>query len=245
MKKSGSDYENGSDEPLTDDNDEDEDAGSVDNIFEDLLKEQTVYAYPCMDDFNHIIDECEGKSRNHLAIIRSERSIYRQYKCKEHVNCSFEVIIGRRRGDGMFAVKKLLGKHSGERRDTLARGGRLWKKRRAGKLDNMIVQVLRTKQQKPTPADVVKTAATHMGEVVPYMSAYRALNSDTRDPRLIGRSMPKKTAQRLCRKYRRSYKYNGMLQPPYLSLSYKLDAAILKWLKCAAFRKKSLKETTG
>ena len=89
--------------------------------------------------------------------------------CKEHANCSFEFVIGRRRGNGMFAVKRVVAKHCGERRDTRARDGRTWKKRRAaGKLDNMIVLV-RTKQEKPTPADVVKTAATQLGEVVPYM----------------------------------------------------------------------------
>jgi Ulp1 protease family, C-terminal catalytic domain len=181
----GSDDEYKSDEGSTDDDDEDEDAGTVDNIFTDLLKEQTVHAYPCMEDFNPIVEEYERKSGNHIAVVRSERSVYRHYKCKEHVNCCFEIIIGRRRGDGMFAVKKIVGKHSGERRGALARGGRLWKKRRAGKLDNMIVQVLRTKEQKPTPADIVKTAATQMGEVVPYMSAYRALKSDTREQRLM------------------------------------------------------------
>ena len=46
----------------------------------------------------------------------------------------------------------------------------------------MIVQVIRTKQEK---ADAVKTAATQLGEVVPYMSAYRALNSETREQKLM------------------------------------------------------------
>ena len=185
-EESGSDDddEEGSDEG-NDDDDEDKDEGTVDDIFENLLKEQTVHAYPCIEDFNPIVEAYERKSGNHLAVIRSERSIYRHYKCKEHVNCCFEFVIGRRRGDGMFAVKRIVGKHCGERRGALARGGRLWKKRRAGKLNNMIVQVLRTKQQKPTPADIVKTAATQMGEVVPYMSAYPALNSDTREQRLM------------------------------------------------------------
>ena len=85
----------------------------------------------------------------------------------------------------MFAVKRLVGRHCGERRDTRARDGRAWKKRRAGKLDNMIVQVIRTKHDKPTPADVVKTAATQLGEVVPYMNAYGALHSKTHEQKLI------------------------------------------------------------
>ena len=72
----------------------------------------------------------------------------------------------------MFAVKRLVGRHCGERRDTRACDGQAWKKRRAGKLDNMILQVIQTKQDKPTPADIIKTAATQLGEVVPYTSAY-------------------------------------------------------------------------
>ena len=85
----------------------------------------------------------------------------------------------------MFAVKRLFGRHCVERRDTRARDGRAWKKRRSGKLDNMIVQVIRTKQDKPTPADIVKTAATQLGKVMPYMSAYRTLHSKTREQELM------------------------------------------------------------
>ena len=36
----------------------------------------------------------------------------------------------------------------------------------------MIVQVVRTKKEKRTPADVVKTTATQLGDLIPYMTAY-------------------------------------------------------------------------
>ena len=49
----------------------------------------------------------------------------------------------------------------------------------------MIVQVVRTKQEKPTPPDVVKMAATQLGEVVPYMSVYQALKCESREQRLL------------------------------------------------------------
>jgi hypothetical protein len=102
-QKSGSDDENGSDEGNDDDDDDDDDAGTVDNVFEDLLSEQSVHhAYPCIEDFDPIVKAYKRKSGNHLAVICSERSIYRHYMRKEHVNCSFEVVIGRRRGHGMF-----------------------------------------------------------------------------------------------------------------------------------------------
>ena len=173
--------EYGSDE----DNNNDGDAGTVDNLFEELLSKQSVHAYPCLEDFDPIVEMYERKSGNHLGITRSERSVYRPYVCKEHVNCCFEFVIGRHRGDGMFAVKQLVGRQCGERHDTRARDGRAWKKRRSGKLDNMIVQVIRTKQDKPTPADIVKTAATQLGKVMPYMSAYRTLHSKTREQELM------------------------------------------------------------
>ena len=47
----------------------------------------------------------------------------------------------------MFSVKRIDARHSGERRDARARDGRMWKQRRSGKLDNMIVQVVRTKKE--------------------------------------------------------------------------------------------------
>ena len=79
----------------------------------------------------------------------------------------------------MFSVKRIDAIQSGERRDARARDGRMWTQRRCGKLDNMIVQVVRTKKEKPTPADVVRTAATQLGKVIPYMTAYRALYSES------------------------------------------------------------------
>jgi hypothetical protein len=46
----------------------------------------------------------------------------------------------------MSSVKRLVARHCEERRGARARDGRAWKNRRAGKLDNMIVQFVRTKK---------------------------------------------------------------------------------------------------
>ena len=43
----------------------------------------------------------------------------------------------------------------------------------------MIVRVVQTKNDRPTPADIMKTAASTAGEVVPYMPAYRSLNDES------------------------------------------------------------------
>jgi hypothetical protein len=76
-------------------------------------------------------------------------------------------------------LKRINNIHTGGRRSSRARDGRRWKERRVGKLDNVIVQVLNTKKDKPVPADLVKTAATLNGDVVPYFAAYRALNAES------------------------------------------------------------------
>ena len=165
----------------------DDDTGTVDKLFEDLLKERNNDAFACLEDIDPIVDLYEKKSGNHLSIARSLKHSYRQYVCKEHVKCTFQIFVGRRRGDGMFSVKRIDARHSRERRDARTRDGRMWKQRRSGKLDNMIVQVVRTKKEKPTPADVVKTAATQLGEVIPYMTAYRALYSESREQKYMQR----------------------------------------------------------
>jgi hypothetical protein len=82
--------------------------------------------------------------------------------------------------DGIYLIKRINRKHSGDRRGARACDGRRWKKRRAGHLESMIVQVVQTKKDRPTPADIIKTAATQSGEEIPYMCAYRALNHESR-----------------------------------------------------------------
>ena len=63
-------------------------------------------------------------------------------------------------------------------RPSRAADGRQLKKRRQGRLDDVVVRVLRTKEGAPTPGDIVKTAGTKNNMSVPYQVAYRALNED-------------------------------------------------------------------
>jgi hypothetical protein len=156
-------------------------SGSTDDkIFQEILNERKIDMFATLEDIDPLIEEYERKSGNHLSIKRSLRNSFRLYVCKEHVHCTFQIFVGKRRGDGMFLVKRVIANHTRDRRQPRACDGRHWKKRRAGKLDNMIVQVVKTKNERPTPADVIKTAATHSGEIVPYMTAYRALHYECR-----------------------------------------------------------------
>ena len=79
----------------------------------------------------------------------------------------------------MFLVKRVVGDHGCVRRQARAVDGRRHKKRRAHKLGDMIVKVRNTKKERPTPADVIKTAATQSGEVVSYIAAWRALQLES------------------------------------------------------------------
>ena len=49
----------------------DDDAGTVDKLFEDLLKERNVNTFPCLEGIDPIVDLYEKKSGNHLSIFRS------------------------------------------------------------------------------------------------------------------------------------------------------------------------------
>jgi hypothetical protein len=77
-------------------------------------------------------------------------------------------------------LKRIQNKHGGVHSASRARDGRRWKERCAGKLDNIIIQVLETKKDAPIPADVVKTAATSKGELIPYSAAHCVLTVESK-----------------------------------------------------------------
>ena len=135
--------------------------------------------FATLEDATPFVEAYEVRSGNHLRVQRSLTDKFKQYQCREHVDCPFQILISRRKSDGMFGVSKIKAKHSDARRPARAADGRQWKKRRQAKLDGIIGQVVRTKHGVPVPADVVKTAATSSGMVLDYMTAYRALTHET------------------------------------------------------------------
>jgi hypothetical protein len=94
------------------------------------------------------------------------------------MQCPFEIRFSRRRSDGLFVISRMRTKHTDIRRPAKAKGGRKWKKRRHAKLNDLVVQILKTKDGLPTPSDLIKTAANESGVIVPYMHAYRFLTDD-------------------------------------------------------------------
>jgi hypothetical protein len=142
------------------------------------LKGRKIDAFGALDDVDPLIEEYKQKSGNQLSIKRGERNSFRLYVCKEHIDCTFQIFVGRRRGDGMFLVKRVVGDHGCVRRQARAVDGRRHKKRRAHKLGDMIVKVRNTKKERPTPADVSETAAMQSGEVVSHIAAWQALQHE-------------------------------------------------------------------
>jgi hypothetical protein len=78
----------------------------------------------------------------------------------------------------MFGVSRVKGMHSDVRQPPRAADGRQWKNRHIN-LAEVIDQVVQTKKDTPSVADVQKTAATRSGLVVSYMVGYRALHYET------------------------------------------------------------------
>ena len=62
MKRSDEEYKNN-----------DDDAGTVVNIFKELLSERSVHAYPCLEDFDPIVEMYERRSGNHMGITHNEK----------------------------------------------------------------------------------------------------------------------------------------------------------------------------
>jgi hypothetical protein len=144
--------------------------GVCDTPFQEILKGQKIDAFGALEDLDPLIEEYERKSGNQLSIKRGELNSF----------CTFQIFVGRQRGDRMFLVKRVVADHGCVRRQPRAFDGRHHKKRRAHKLGDMIVKVRNTKKECPTPADVIKTAATQSGEVVLYIAAWRALQHKSR-----------------------------------------------------------------
>jgi hypothetical protein len=149
---------------------------SLNLAMEAILQDSNMQVFAYLDDVSSIVSTFENQTGNRLRILCSERYKYRLYRCTALVDCTYEVLFGRKRFNGNFMLKRIQNKYKGMHSASRASDGRRWKECCAGKLDNIIVQVLTTKKDAPIPADVVKTATTSKGEVITYSAAYRAFS---------------------------------------------------------------------
>jgi hypothetical protein len=133
---------------------------SEDTLFYKVMKEMNKEGFATLEDASPIVEAYEVRSGNSLAIKRSKHDKFRQYRCREHIDCPFQILLSKRRSDGMFCVSRMKCRHAEMRRPTRAADGRNWKKRRHAKLDDILEQVICTKSNDPTPADLIKLAAT-------------------------------------------------------------------------------------
>jgi hypothetical protein len=151
---------------------------SEETLFYKVMKEMNVEGFAILEDASPIVEAYEVRSGNSLAIKRSKHDKLRQYRCREHIDCPFQILLSKRRSDGMFCVSRMKCRHAEMRRPTRAAVGCNWKKRGHAKLDDILEQVIRTKSDDPTPADLIKSAAMKSGMIVDFNTAYRVVCGD-------------------------------------------------------------------
>jgi len=70
---------------------------SLDLAMETILQDGNMQVFACLDDVSAIVSTYENQTGNRLRILRSERNKYRLYRCTAHVDCTYEVLFGRKR----------------------------------------------------------------------------------------------------------------------------------------------------
>jgi hypothetical protein len=102
-----------------------------DTLFYKVMKEMNVEGFArTLEDASPIVEApYEVRLGNSLAIKRSKHDKFCQYGCREHIDCPFQILLSKRRLDGMFCVSRMKCCHAEMRRPTRAADGRNWKKR--------------------------------------------------------------------------------------------------------------------
>ena len=151
---------------------------TYDGSIYDFQNQMELSVFKDIRDVDAIVAAYEKRSGNRLRIIRSGKEKYRTYECCGHVHCNFQLRFSKSKRDGYYSLrtkeKKLV--HTFEKSPNLSSDRRKPKKRRRGTLDDVLDRVITTKHALPTPADVIKTAATMNNEVLDYQTAWRYIN---------------------------------------------------------------------
>ncbi|KAI2509096.1 MULE transposase domain [Fragilaria crotonensis] len=159
----------------------------VDTTLYRIMHKAKIDCFKDLDDAFPIIEKYETMTRNRLRIQQSVVDKFRVYRCTSHVACPFLVRFSRRHSDGKFVLSRMNPKHSKVLRPNCAVDGRQLKKRRQGKLQEVVTRVLQTKEGLPVPKDVMKTASNkEYNEDLPYMVAWRAINESALGKRKAG-----------------------------------------------------------
>lgn len=145
-----------------------------------IMHSMKIDCFNDLDEVCPVIEKCETNTGNHLRIQQSVMDRFRVYRCSSHVDCPFLVRLSRRQSDRKYVISKMNGKHSNVCRPSWATDGRHLIKCRQGKLGEILLKVLQTKEGIPVPRNITKTAIQkEYNEDLPYMVAWRAINEDT------------------------------------------------------------------
>jgi hypothetical protein len=145
-----------------------------------ILHNAKMDCFTDLDDVFPFIEKYETMTGNRLRIQQSVLGKYRVYRCSSHIDCPFLVQFSKRHSDGKFFLSRMNANHSAVARPNKALDGRqLKKRRRQGKLGEIVTRVLRIKEGLPVPEDIMKTASNKdYNKNLPYMVVWRAINGN-------------------------------------------------------------------
>eukprot|EP00189_Rhodosorus_marinus_P000007 CAMPEP_0113970342 /NCGR_PEP_ID=MMETSP0011_2-20120614/11078_1 /TAXON_ID=101924 /ORGANISM="Rhodosorus marinus" /LENGTH=553 /DNA_ID=CAMNT_0000984617 /DNA_START=65 /DNA_END=1726 /DNA_ORIENTATION=+ /assembly_acc=CAM_ASM_000156 len=171
-------------------------------------------------------EKYEEESGFRLKIVHSSK-IRVRFACAQHLDCPFMVNVGRRRKHGDYVFKTVVTNHTAKERGARPR------KRRRG-LPEIVREVARTKPGPVLPADVMKATAAANGEPVPYMVAYRAIKTASKDE-----------DEKRAKSFQRIIPYLKMLssENPNSRIDYEVDSEkrLLRVFFCLGFVNEALK----
>ncbi len=101
-----------------------------DTLLNRIMKEANVDCFPTVEDATPIIEAYEVQSGNSLAIKQSLYDKFWLFRCCEHIDCPFQILLSKRRSDRMFCVLRMKHRHTALRRLPRAADGRSWKRHR-------------------------------------------------------------------------------------------------------------------
>ena len=128
-----------------------------DTVLYRIVNSAKVDCFNKLDDTSPIIKKYEAMTGNRLRIQQSIVDKFRVYRCTSHEACPFLVHFSKRPKDGKFILTKMNPKHGNVVRPNRAADGRQLKNKRCqGKMEEVVLRVLQTKDGPPVPADIIK-----------------------------------------------------------------------------------------
>lgn len=153
-----------------------------DNGIVDVMKGLNIDSFNTLSETSGVMSAYESRSKNRVAIKRSEAETFRVYECVTHKDCVFKARFGRRRKDGKIILKEKQSvfRHVVEESDEdVVKEERAWRRARAATVKGYVMEAAKNYGTvSAVPIRDVVSAAADVGDPIPYHAARRALNKE-------------------------------------------------------------------